>query len=259
MAFIKKSLEELLKESGQYSGKKTYRLIEKNHPAGDIYETKIFANAEDGNDVYVAEKLLSIYSATRKVEVDDKGFPCYVGKLGPFNYESYDIIFLRNTGFACAMGQMHQKKIFEVYNILENTKNPLLDDFQKDVETVINKLDEIKDAYDADYYVNDKTKLSKLTGWEKNAFNFLTSIGGGFAGYKPENHNLIHINLDDKQKVDGISGKTKREALFLHWYKEYLHNNKYPNECIEDTLYPLLNKWKKSVEDKLTKAGFVLA
>src|SRR3989338_1340261 len=248
MVFIRKSLEDLIDTNAQYSGKKTYRFIEKSHSAGNIYETNIFASAESGNDIYVAEKLLSIYSATRKIDVDDKGFPCYIGKFGPFNYKSYDIIFRRNTGFACAMGQTHQKNIFEIYGILETTKNPLLNDFQKDVETVINKLEDIKVAYDTYYYLSDDSKLNQLTYWEETVFNFLTSLNSEFDGYKQENHNLNDINLDDKQKVDGISGETKREALFLHWYKDYLYNNNYPNESIEDTLYPLLKEWQNIVE-----------
>ncbi len=255
MTFIEVSLEALLQKA---ASDRKYRVLEKNHPSGEIYEATIIATATDGTKTYAAEKTLSIYHKEEKIVIDNNGLPFYEGNLGPIPYKRHDIFFLGNRSFAGAMSQSHQRAVFEVLAELKRTKHTTYNEFRKAVETVIAKLPAIKDAYDGEYYNVGKSKLMQFSDWEKTAFRYMTAKHWySWEGYRPRNHTCNNVSLQQRQKVDGISGKTKEEALFLHWYVAYLKKNNYLGTNDYQPLYKALTEWIQQTKEQLTLTGFV--
>ncbi len=255
MAFTLISLEELIKKNVTHQ---TYKITEKKHPSGEVYEVSIIATAVDGNRKYAAEKDISIYQRNEKLVLDKDGLPYYEGHIGNVPYRRHDDIFWGNRSFASSMGQLHQNAVFNVLGNFRKNNHPAYKAFLDSVGEVIAKLAGIKDAYDIAYYEEDKSMLQQFSEWEKKAFRYLTTTSGySWDGYKPANHSLKKISLAHKQHVDGISGSTKEEALFLHWYSEYLKKNNYPYGNDYAPLYSVLAALVGQVQGELKQAGFI--
>ncbi|MEA3378297.1 MAG: hypothetical protein U9Q69_01535 [Nanoarchaeota archaeon] len=242
-------------------GGKKYRIREIRFDCWDrLIEAQVECMGSKKTLSYMALQEFNTYNIARKVCIDTEGLPYFEYTLGPINYQCYDELFYHNTGFACAMGEMHQKAVFKVLKIMKSKNHPIYLKFRECVKGVIKKAPEILEARVKASFFDDESRLGEFSDLDLTIFKYLTvkKIVLRGDGFNPNDYEIDNIRLEDKQNANYCAGHTKEEAAFINWYREYILSKDYKakieNEFKKSS--EALIAWLKLTADDLEKKGF---
>lgn len=224
---IEISLEEILKKKDLTNQKYTIEKkgIKERLRTGVNVEIKFKANLNDV--IYVGSKKIDVYSQEEYIQIDKKGFPYYEKHLGPIKYNTYEEIFLTNTCFAAAMGDLNGTLISAVYDMMKAQDHPIYLEFKEILNSVLENSEKIEQAIKRKEYFKDSSELKKFSESDIEIFNAIKKE-------KDENH------------------------IFKDWYIGYLYDHGYEKK-IEDPGKKeslKLGEWINKLSKKLESKGF---
>ncbi|MBI4919260.1 hypothetical protein HY837_04970 [archaeon] len=132
--------EDLLKQEGE----KSYTVKDKNNSRN----SKLIAKVVDGDDTYVSERPIYLKwpHPSYAIKFDEEGLPYRAVKYGNRDeFKYYDSGFLGNTCFAEAMGNAHEGRIEELYDLLNGTEAKKI--YRKTLNTIIRRVKSKKQKY----------------------------------------------------------------------------------------------------------------
>ncbi len=132
--------EELLKLEGE----KSFTIKEKDNPRA----SKIIAKVIRGDYTFVSEKPIYLKwpHPSYEISFDKEGLPYRVVKYGERSeFKYYDSGFLGNTCFAEAMGNAHERRLKELYELLKGTEAKKL--YRETLNTILKRVKSKKQKY----------------------------------------------------------------------------------------------------------------
>lgn len=244
---IETSLEKLIEKSSKLDNKQ-YR-IQKNPKETElphIRERTITAFAETKNTQLISRN--KYYRASHvgdKVELDSDNHPYFAIFYGNKQFNLYDTIFLRNGGYASAMGQLHEQQLDKVYEYAKNEKHPILKKFKKEISKFLEKVPEIQDKLNrAHFKGNIRNTYEQLPQPDQWLYSALQSY---HSGDKPKQ--ISDLNQLAKQKI---------AQLWRTWYRSQINDERYHEKitkCQENNT-KAFDEYVSSITERLEKNKF---
>jgi hypothetical protein len=217
------------------------------------------AGADADGSLYLARQKVSLKRGCLDGEfgIDSDGHPHYIVRYGDRSLALYDRLFRGNTGFACAMGRLHERLIDRVYEALQaGQRTDVLGKFDRYIEGFLPRVPDLRDRLVRAYYAGMlKQEFKRLPYVDQRAL--------GLLALKEGSADAIPLGLDDRspgrlfRDAVKVTGRARKE-LFRTWYHSFIDNDAYERKIREsgranDAAYEFY--WR-SLESQLARHGF---